>query len=294
MAVSTLISSTLRLGTPLLLASLGVLISVKSGIVNMGMEGNMLFGAFMATYLTDLTNMPLVGLAGGVVAGVLYSLTMGYLIIKGKGNHVVVGLGMNFIVTGTTMVLLAHIWKTSGRSDEVARLPQMKLPWLGQQSISLVIAILCVAAVWFLLNKMVFGLRLRSIGEHPAAADSVGVDVARYQFIALIIAGALGGLSGAELSIGQMGYFIKQMTASKGFLAYSAVIFAGYNPIFLVLTTMLLGFLDALQMRAQTLLKIPGQFLLMLPYLVTLFALMGVGDQRRPRAAGKIYTRGNT
>jgi simple sugar transport system permease protein len=293
MEISTLISSTLRLGVPLLLASLGVLVSAKSGIVNMGMEGNMLFCAFMAAYITDISGYPLFGLLVGAIVGMFYSLLMGALIIKGRGNHVVVGLGMNFVVIGATTVLLKYIWKSSGYSTPIQRLPQLNFPKLGQQSITLIIAIICVFIVWFLLIKMNIGLRIRMVGEHPFAADSVGVDVVKHQFLALAISGFLGGLAGAELSIGQMGYFVKQMTASKGFLAYSAVIFAGYSPIMVVVTTMLIGFLDAVQMRAQTMLNIPGQFLLMLPYLVTLVALMGVGDRKRPKAAGKTYIRGN-
>jgi len=291
--LSTLVSSMLRLGVPLLLASLGVLVSAKSGIVNMGMEGNMLWSAFVAAYVTDLTGSPLVGLLAAVIGGMLYSLLMGFFIIKGRGNHVVCGLGLNFVIIGATTVLLSVIWNSSGYSTPIKRLPQLDLPWLGQQSMNLIVAVIAVFAVWFLLSKMNVGLRIRSVGEHPAAADSVGVDVVKYQFLALAIAGILGGLGGAELSIGQMGYFIKQMTASKGFLAYSAVIFAGYNPFIVVATTMFLGLLDAFQMRAQTMFNIPGQFLLVLPYLVTLLALIGVGDTKRPKAAGKTYVRGN-
>lgn len=293
MELSTLISSTLRLGTPLLIGSLGVLISVKGGIVNMGMEGNMLFGAFISVFITYCTGQPLLGLLVSIPAGIIYSLILGAVIIKGRGNHVVCGLGMNFVIIGTTTVLLSVIWNSSGYSAEVERLPQIDLPWLGQQSITLFLAVLLVIGTWFLLEKTNIGLRIRSVGEHPAAADSVAVNVVKYQFLAMAIAGALGGLAGAELSVGQMGYFIKQMTASKGFLAYSAVIFAGYSPIGVVFTTMLIGFLDAIQMRAQTMLNIPGQFLIMLPYVVTLLALVLVADKKKPKAAGKTYVRGN-
>lgn len=294
MELSTLVSSMLRMGVPLLLASLGVLMSAKSGIVNMGMEGNMLLGAFVAVFVTDLTGLPMLGLLAAVVCGIAYSLVLSFFIIKGRGNHVVCGLGMNFAVIGMTTVLLDAIWGVSGISSEVPRLPQMVLPWLGQQSIvSLAAAAVSVPGVWFLLSRMNIGLRIRAVGENPAAADSVGVDAIKYQIIAMMIAGALGGMGGAELSIGQMGYFLKQMTASKGFLAYSAVIFAGYQPLGVLIATMVIGFLDALQMRAQMFLNIPGQFLLMVPYLVTLLALLGVGDRKKPKAAGKTYIRGN-
>ncbi len=293
MELSTLISSMLRLGVPLLLAALGVLVSSKSGIINLGMDGNMLLAAFASVYGTYLSGNPIVGLVVAVMVGVFYSLLLGFFIIKGRGNQVVCGLGLNFVVTGVTYVLLKVVWHSFGYSSPIPRLPQMDLPWLGQQSISLIIAIVAVFAVWFLLNRMNVGFRIRSVGENPAAADSVGVDVMKYQYLALAIAGFLGGLAGAELSTGQIGYFIKEMTAGKGFLAYSAVIFAGYNPLGVVLTTMLLSLFDAFQMRAQLLFNIPGQFFLALPYLVTLLALMGVSDLKKPKATGKIYIRGN-
>lgn len=292
MELSTLISSMIRLGVPLLLAALGVLVAAKSGIINMGMEGNMLFGAFIAAYITDATDSPLLGLLVAALAGVAYSVLLAFFIIKGRGNHVVSGLGLNFVMIGATAVLLKVVWKSSGNSAPLARLPQLQIPWIGQQSITLLIALAMVFAVWFMLNKMNIGLRINAIGEHPAAADSLGIDVIWYQFLAMAIAGFLGGLAGAELSIGQMGRFTKQMTASKGFLAYSAVIFAGYNSFGIVITTMLIGLLDAVQMRAQAMLKIPGQLLLTLPYLVTLLALMGVGERKKPKALGKTYVRG--
>ncbi len=293
MELSTLISSTLRLGTPLLLAALGILISSKGGIVNMGMEGNMLFGAFIAAYITWLTNQPLLGLLLSIPAGIIYSLIMGAFIIKGRGDHVVCGLGMNFFIIGTTTVLLSVVWNSTGYSAEVPRLPHVQFPWLGQQSISLFISLILMVALWFFLERTNVGLRVCSVGEHPAAADSVGVDVVKYQFLSMAIAGALGGLAGAELSIGQMGYFVRQMSASKGFLAYSVVIFAGYNPFVTLLIAMFLGLLDAVQMRAQTMFNIPGQFLLILPYAVTLLSLVLVGNRKKPKAAGKTYIRGN-
>ena len=293
MELSTLISSMLRLGVPLLLAALGVLVTSKSGIVNMGMEGNMLLGAFAAVYGTNLLGNPLLGVLAAVAAGILYALSYGFFIIFGRGNHIVCGLGLNFVAIGATYVLTKVIWDTSGWSTSVKMLPHITIPWLGNQSISLIFALLAIIAVWFLFNKMNLGLRIRAIGENPATADSLGVSVVKYQFLALVIAGALGGLGGAELSVGQIGYFIKEMTAGKGFLAYSAVIFAGYNPLAVVVTTMMLSLFDALQMRAQLLLDIPGQFLLTLPYLVTLFSLIGVSDRKKPKAIGKTYVRGN-
>jgi general nucleoside transport system permease protein len=293
MDISTLVSSMLRLGVPLLIGGMGVLVTAKSGIVNLGMEGNMLLGAFAAVYGTYITGSPILGLCMAVLAGILFSMLFGLFIISGRGNQVVVGLGLNFFSTGLTFVLLKVIWGTAAWSPEVQMLPQMDLPWLGKQSISLIIALVAFLGVWVFLYKTNIGFRIRSVGENPTAADSVGVNVAKYQYIALLVAGILGGLAGAETSIGQIGLFMKNMTNGKGYVAMASVIISGYTPLGVMLSTMFLSFFDALQMRMQFLFNIPGQFLLSLPYVVTLIALIGVNDVNKPKASGKTYVRGN-
>ena len=287
MAISTLLSSSLRMMTPLLFAALGVLVTSKAGVVNMGMEGNMLFGAFISVYFTYVTGNPLVGQIAALMFGMIYGLVMSFFIIICKANHTVCGLGLNFVAQGATTVLLGTVWNTSGISPSVTKFPSFTMGPLGLQSYNIIIVLLLCALV-----RTNFGLRMRSVGENPAAADSVGISVGRYQLMAMIIAGALGGLAGSELAIGQTGSFAKLMTSSKGFLSYSAVIFGGYGVIGTILTTFVLGFLDAFQMRAQTVFNIPGQLLLMLPYLFTLIALIGVGNVKKPAAMGKIYERG--
>ena len=292
MAISTLLSSSLRMMTPLLFAALGVLVTSKAGVVNMGMEGNMLFGAFISVYFTYVTGNPLVGQIAALMFGMIYGLVMSFFIIICKANHTVCGLGLNFVAQGATTVLLGTVWNTSGISPSVTKFPSFTMGPLGLQSYNIIIVLLLCALVWFTLGRTNFGLRMRSVGENPAAADSVGISVGRYQLMAMIIAGALGGLAGSELAIGQTGSFAKLMTSSKGFLSYSAVIFGGYGVIGTILTTFVLGFLDAFQMRAQTVFNIPGQLLLMLPYLFTLISLIGVGNVKKPAAMGKIYERG--
>ena len=292
MAISTLLSSSLRMMTPLLFAALGVLVTSKAGVVNMGMEGNMLFGAFISVYFTYVTGNPLVGQIAALMFGMIYGLVMSFFIIICKANHTVCGLGLNFVAQGATTVLLGTVWNTSGISPSVTKFPSFTMGPLGLQSYNIIIVLLLCALVWFTLGRTNFGLRMRSVGENPAAADSVGISVGRYQLMAMIIAGALGGLAGSELAIGQTGSFAKLMTSSKGFLSFSAVIFGGYGVIGTILTTFVLGFLDAFQMRAQTVFNIPGQLLLMLPYLFTLIALIGVGNVKKPAAMGKIYERG--
>ena len=152
----------------------------------------------------------------------------------------------------------------------------------------MVVAILLVCVGLLRTN---WRLRLRSIGENPAAADTLGIDVNRYRFQAFLICGVLAGLGGAELTLGQVGFFSRNITASMGYLSYSAVVFGGYHPVMTVLTTFILGFFDAFQMRAQLTVDIPGEFLLSLPYVVTIIALSVFGKRNGPAMLGKNYGR---
>ncbi len=286
------LSSGIRITLPLLLAGLGVLISARSGIVNMGMEGNMLFGAFFSVWAALVTGDPLLGELAGIAAGVIYSLVLAFFIIVCRGNHAVCGLGFNFIAQGVTTVLLGTIFHSSAYTPYTEPFPTVVMPVLGKQTINLFITIVLVVLLWVLIYRTNFGLRLRSVGENPATADAMGINVVKYRFVALMIAGAFGGLAGSELALGQLNLFAKLMTASKGFMSYSAVIFGGYGVWGTVLSTFLLGMLDALQMRIQLFADIPGQFLLMLPYLFTLLTMIFVGNVKKPAALGKIYERG--
>lgn len=291
MSFLALLSSGIRLTLPLLLAGLGVLLCARSGIVNMSLEGTMLFGAFTSVWLSLVTGNPMLGQLAGVAAGVIYSLVLGFFIIVCRGNHAVCGLGMNFVAQGATTVLLGTIFG-AGSTPTTKSLPSITLPVIGKQSVNFFLTILIVVLLYILLYHTNFGLRLRAVGENPSTADSLGVSVTKYRFIAMILCGALGGFAGSELALGQIGSFTKLMTASKGFLAYSAVIFGGYGVIGTVISTFALGMLDALQMRFQLIVDIPGQLLLMLPYLFTLIAMIFVGNVHKPAALGKPYERG--
>lgn len=288
----TLLSSGLRLTLPLLLAGMGVLICARSGIVNMSLEGTMLFGAFSSVWMALLTGNPMLGQLAGIAAGIVYSLVLAFFIIVCRGNHAVCGLGLNFVAQGITTVLLGTIYGTSASTPITKPLLSVTLPLIGKQSINFFITIILVIALWILLYRSNFGLRLRAVGENPATADALGVSVTKYRVIALALCGALGGLAGSELALGQIGAFTKLMTASKGFLAYSAVIFGGYGVIGTAISTFVLGLLDALQMRLQLLVDIPGQLLLMLPYLCTLVTMVFVGNVHKPAALGRPYERG--
>ena len=291
MSFLTLLSSGIRLTLPLLLAGMGVMLCARSGIVNMSLEGTMLFGAFTSVWAALTTGNPMLGQIAGATAGVLYSLILGFFIIYCRGNHAVCGLGMNFVAQGITTVLLGTMFG-GGSTPTTMPLPSVTLPLIGKQSVNFFLTILIVMILYILVYHTNFGLRLRAVGESPSTADALGVSVAKYRFIAMVLCGALGGFAGSELALGQIGCFTKLMTASKGFLAYSAVIFGGYGVIGTMISTFVLGMLDALQMRLQLLANIPGQLLLMLPYLFTLIAMIFVGNVHKPAALGKPYERG--
>lgn len=291
MNFATLFSSGIRMALPLALAALGIFVSSKAGIVNMAMEGTMLVSCFFSVAFSYWTGNAFIGLIGGVVVAVLYSIILGLFTVKGRGNHVVCGVGLNFVAQGMTTVLLSIIFKSQGISPSVNSLPTWNLPGIGYQSPIFFVCIIAFVVVAILLNKTNFGLRLRSIGENPGSADSVGINIKKYQFKALIIAGILGGLAGSEMAIGQLGAFAKEMTAARGFIAYAAVIFGTYRIGGIACATLFLGLLDAFQMRAQTVYNIPGQFLIILPYLLTIILIPFIRSTKQPAAEGVVFVR---
>lgn len=288
---ASLIASTVRMMIPLVLVGLGGAISGKAGIINFALEGYMLVGAFAGAVGSYLFGDPMIGLLLAIIAGALSGLFMSVFVAVFKGAHVVISVGFNFVASGLTALLLSSMFGTSGVSPRVDKLTLYKFPIIGQQTVVFVIAIIAVPLVSILLWKSVFGLRLRAVGDNPAAADSVGISVTKYQIIALVIAGILAGIAGAELSIGQIAYFGKDMTGGKGFLGVACARIGGYNPIVVFIMAGVIGFLDAIQMRLSGLLKLPGQLLLTIPYLATILATLGFRKFRAPRALGVQYER---
>lgn len=291
MNIVSLLQSGVRLGLPLLLAGLGILVSSKCGIILLAMEGALELSAFFSVYFCFLTNNPFFGQLMGIVVSILFMLLFTAVVIKGRGNQVVSGVGFNFFATGVSSVLLAALMGTKNISPSVARLPVWEFPLVGWQSINLPISIVLVILTWLMLNYTNFGLRIRSIGENPAAADSLGVNVHRYQFLAMIIVGILGGIAGSELSIGQMGYYTRSLATTKGYMAFSVVVLGAYKPARILLAALLVGLIDGLQMRAQTFFNLPGQLFLSLPYLLTIVALIIGKKARGPASEGICYQR---
>ena len=300
--LAALLSTTLRMATPLILAALGGMFSERSGVINIALEGIMLIGAFTAMVGSYFFGNPWIGVLGALIVGVLISLAHALVSISFRANQVVSGTAINIFATGITGFLLRLVFGDAGQSPSVQdvgtwSIPIIKdIPFLGrvigEQIPFVYIALILVVVSYWVLFKTPFGLRIRSVGEHPAAADSVGINVKMMRYIAVMMSGFLGGLAGASLSVGLLDLFVKNMSSGRGFIALAAMIFGKWTPQGALLAALLFGFADALQMLAQTLglTFVPRQFLLMAPYILTILALAGViGRSTPPVTDGESY-----
>jgi len=278
-----LLASAVRQSTPLLLAALGGLYSERSGVINIGLEGLMLAGAFTAASVTHYSANPWIGLAAAIVAGVLVALVHGVACIRFKADQVVSGTAINILFLGVPALLSGALFESTGATPQ---LPQGQLIPLAP----IVLAFALVPVTWYVLNRTPFGLRLRAVGENPEAADTAGVDVARVRFAAVMLSGALAAIAGAYLSIGQSSLFARNMTAGRGFIALAALIFGKWRPVQTMLACLLFGFADALSIQMQGVSQVPVQFIQIVPYVLTIVVLAGfIGHSRAPRALGVPY-----
>jgi len=296
----SLIASTIRLATPLVLAALGGLFSERSGVINIALEGKMLAGAFTAAAVTYAADnklglgaaSPWVGLLGGMLAGLFIAVIYAVSCIKFKAEQVVSGAAINILMLGIPGFLSGAFFLSSGSTPQ---LPKDHL--LPQSPVIIAITILAlVALIWYVLYKTPFGLRLRSVGENPEAADAAGVSVSRIRYSGVLLAGVLAGLGGAYLSIGQSSLFTRNMTAGRGFIALAALIFGKWRPVQTLLACLLFGFTEAVSIQMQGVFKLPSgedipvQFIQMVPYVLTIVVLAGfIGSSRPPRALGIPY-----
>ena len=298
--IIALVGSTIRTATPLVLAALGGLFSERSGVINIALEGKMLAGAFTAAavaYAADTklgmgTASPWVGLLGGMLAGLFIAAIYAVSCIKFKADQVVSGAAINIMMIGVPGFLSGAFFLSSGSTPQ---LPKDHL--LPQHPAVYAVAILAlVAAVWYVLYKTPFGLRLRSVGEKPEAADAAGVSVSKLRYSGVLLAGMLAGLGGAYLSIGQSSLFTRNMTSGRGFIALAALIFGKWRPVETLLACLLFAFTEAASIQLQGLIKLPSgedipvQFINMVPYVLTIVVLAGfIGTSRPPRALGVPY-----
>jgi simple sugar transport system permease protein len=288
---ATLLNSLLRFSTPILLAALGGLLCERAGVLNIGLEGLMLAGAFGAVVGSYFGGSATAGVLAAVVAGALLAAVFALFAVTLRGNEIVVGIAINLLASGLTVYLLRSIFGVKGAFQDPALvgLPHHRLPLLegvpvlgpllsGHSSL-VYLALALTLALNFLLFRHAAGLRLRGVGEHAEAARTLGVDVNRVRWAALVAAGGLCGLAGAQLSLGNVTLFVENMSAGRGWIAVVAVMFGRAHPFGVLGACLLFGLTESLGFRLQGL-HLPSQLTESLPYLVTLASLFIFGRQR--------------
>jgi ABC-type uncharacterized transport system permease subunit len=281
--ILALLFSAIRLATPLLLAALGGLFSERSGVINIGLEGLMLAGAFTAAVTTHYSGNPWVGLLAAILAGIGVALIHAVACIRYRADQVVSGTAINILFLGVPALLSGALFASTGATPQV---PKEQLLPLAP----IILAFALVPATWWVLNRTPFGLRLRAVGENPEAADTAGVNVARIRYAGVLLSGALAAIGGAYLSIGQSSLFTRNMTAGRGFIALAALIFGKWRPVQTMLACLLFGVAEALSIQMQGVSQIPVQFIQIIPYVLTIVVLAGfIGHSRAPRALGLPY-----
>lgn len=309
--------SSLRLGTPLLLACLAGLYSERSGIFDIGLEGKMLAAAMASGAVAALTGSAWIGLGAGIVASMLFALIHGLASITFRGNQLISGVALNFVASGATVLIAQSMFGQGGRTPPLsgaARFSPIDLPGaaalanvpvlgpfydkvVSGHSILVYIALLAVPATWWLLYRTRFGLRLRAVGENPESVDTAGVSVIRLRYTAVAITGILCGFAGAYMATSLQAGFGREMTAGRGYIALAALIFAKWRPWYALGATMLFGFLQAIALRPDVIegllhFTVPVPALDALPYILTVIVLAGfVGRAIPPRAGGQPYVK---
>jgi simple sugar transport system permease protein len=313
--LAQVLDSTLRLATPLLFACLAGLISERAGIFDIGLEGKILASAFLAAAIAFVSGNVWLGVLAGIAISVCMSLIHGVASITFRGNQLISGVAINFLAAGLTVVVAQNWFQQGGRTPSLtgdARLSTIELPFaqaladvpvigpiygiFSGHALLVYLAFLCVPATWFLLFRTRFGLRLRAVGENPAAVDTAGVSVIGLRFGAVAICGVLCGLAGAYLSTGLSAGFVKDMSAGRGYIALAAMIFAKWRPWHAMGAVLLFGLLEAVANRFQSIelfgLALPIQVMQALPYVLTVVILAGfVGRAIPPRAGGSPYVK---
>ncbi len=311
------LDATVRLSTPLLLACLAGLFSERAGIFDIGLEGKMLAAAFTAAAVAAMTGNVWIGLVAGIAASLLFSAIHGLASITFRGNQLISGVALNFLASGLT-VLVAQAWfAQGGRTPSLqgaARFNPITLPFaeslsgvpilgpiyaelISGHTILVYVSLLVVPLTWWVLFRTRFGLRLRAVGENPAAVDTAGISVVGLRFAAVGICGVLCGIAGAYLSTGLQAGFVKDMTAGRGYIALAALIFAKWRPWYALTACLLFGFLQAIALRSDLIEAVIGfriqiQLLDALPYILTVIILAGfVGKAIPPRAGGEPYVK---
>lgn len=312
-----LLASTVRLATPLLLACIAGLYSERAGVFDIGLEGKMLVAAMCSGAVAFYTGSAWAGLLAGIAGSLVFAGIHGLASITFRGNQLISGVALNFLASGITVLVAQSLFGQGGRTPPIsgeARFNPIDLPGVqalegvpilgpfyarvvSGHSILVYAAFAVVALTWWVMYRTRFGLRLRAVGENPAAVDTAGVSVTGLRYAALAITGILCGLAGAYMATALQAGFGKEMTAGRGYIALAALIFAKWRPVAAMWACLLFGFFQALALRSDVVeavvqVRIPGSFLEALPYVLTVFVLAGfVGKAIPPRAGGEPYVK---
>lgn len=311
-----ILDSTIRLATPLLLACLAGLFSERAGIFDIGLEGKMLVSAFFSAAVAALTGSVWLGLGAGIISSAIFAGIHGLASITFRGNQLIAGVAINFLASGLTVLIAQDWFSQGGRTPALSgsgRFSPLEWPLSGVfadmpiggpiyselisgHTILVYVAFLAVPLSWWALYRTRFGLRLRAVGENPAAVDTAGISVVRLRFTAVLICGVLCGIAGAYLATGLAAGFVREMSAGRGFIALAALIFAKWRPWPALYACLLFGFLEAIGNRYQSIelggITLPVQLMQALPYILTVVILAGfVGRAIPPRAGGTPYVK---
>lgn len=299
----TLLHATLVAATPLLLAALGETLVERAGVINIGLDGILLAGALAGMAGSYVSGSPVIGLVLGGGSGVLLALLFAWLTVGLGADQIVVGIGTNLLAAGLTGVLYRGLFGVTGQALTVTTFPTLPLPLLStipfigsalfQHTVLVYLALLLVPVVTFVLFHTRAGLQLQAVGEHPQAAETLGISVTQVRTLVLGVEGCLGGMAGSYLSLAYANTFIEGMSAGRGFIALAIVIFGRWHPTGVLGGALFFGAATALQFYLQALgAAVPYQFILMLPYGLTLLTLAGAGTRVLPPSAlGQAYKR---
>lgn len=296
-----ILTSGIRLATPYLYASIGETFGQLSGVLNLGVDGMMLMGAYAGFYVTFHTGNPWLGLLVAILVGALMGLAMAFISVTLKAEQGISGIGVYLFGLGMSDLLFQ---KTLGTVETVSGFAPLHIPLLSNipvlgtvffsHNILVYGAFLLVPVAWFILNKTTLGLKIKAVGQNPAAADALGVSVARVRYATVTLGGALAGLAGASLSIALLNVFQQNLTSGMGFIAVALVYFGGWTPTGVLLGSLLFSSVNALQLWVQILgIPIPSDFAVMMPYVLTILALIfAVRKVNQPASLSKVFERG--
>ena len=296
-----ILASGIRLSTPYLFASLGETFGQKSGVLNLGVEGIMLLGAFAAFYTTFITENLWLGLLAAIIVGGIMGLAVAVISVTLKAEQGISGIGIYLFGLGMSELLFQ---KTLGTVEIVSGFSSIYIPFLSdipivgeiffQQNLLVYFAYIMVPVSWFVLSKTTLGLKIRAVGENPEAADTLGVSVSGVRYFTQIFGGVMSGIAGASLSIALLNVFQQNLTSGLGFIAVALVYFGGWRPLGVLIGSLIFSMVNALQLWVQVLnIPIPSDIAVMMPYVLTILALViAVQRVRPPSALTKPYERG--